>query len=244
MADLFAPLDDHPAYRQIANAIEARIVARSLRTGDPLPSEMDLARQFGVNRSTIREAIRELETHGLLGRGRGEKRLRVTRPEPRHVSSGVSRALALHDVTFLELWEAMMAIEPAAAHYAALRRSAAQLQALVRAAARFKREAGDTGAAVSAVVEFFTAVATASGNQVLAMSQAPLNLLLAPALTRMIDRVPQARVRIQDAQGKIISAIRRRRGDNARTWMEKHIRDFKRGYDLESANTQGRRDES
>jgi DNA-binding FadR family transcriptional regulator len=241
MADLFAPLDDHPAYRQIANVIEQRIVARSLRAGDPLPSEMDLARQFGVNRSTIREAIRELETHGLLGRGRGEKRLRVTRPEPRHVSSGVSRALALHDVTFLELWEAMMAIEPAAAQYAALRRSAAQLQALVRAAARFKREAGDTAAAVSAVVEFFTAVATASGNQVLAMSQAPLNLLLAPALTRMIDRVPQARVRIREAQGKITAAIRQRRGDHARTWMEKHIRDFKRGHDLESANTRGQR---
>ena len=48
-----------------------RIVARSLRTGDALPSETDLARQFGVNRSTIREAIRELETHGLLGRERG-----------------------------------------------------------------------------------------------------------------------------------------------------------------------------
>ena len=83
---LFEPLDDHPAYRQIANVIEQRIVERSLRTGDPLPSESDLARQFGVNRSTVREAIRELETHGLLGRGRGEKRLRVTRPEPRHVS--------------------------------------------------------------------------------------------------------------------------------------------------------------
>jgi DNA-binding FadR family transcriptional regulator len=239
MADLFAPLDDHPAYRQIANLIEERIVARSLRTGDALPSEMDLARQFGVNRSTIREAIRELETHGLLGRGRGEKRLRVTRPEPRHVSSGVSRALALHDVTFLELWEAMMAIEPAAAHYAALRRSAAQLQILVRAGAGFKRAAGDTCAAVAAVVEFFTAVAAASGNQVLAMSQAPLNLLLAPALTRMIDRVPQARLRIQDAQGKITAAIELRRADDARTWMEKHIRDFKRGHDLESVKTKG-----
>jgi GntR family transcriptional repressor for pyruvate dehydrogenase complex len=140
--DLFAPLDDQPAYRQIANLIEQRIVARSLRTGDPLPSETDLARQFGVNRSTIREAIRELEVHGLLGRGRGEKRLRVTRPEPRDISSGVSRALALHDVTFLELWEAMMALEPAAAHHAAARRTDAQLQALVRAGARFTKSIG------------------------------------------------------------------------------------------------------
>jgi GntR family transcriptional regulator, transcriptional repressor for pyruvate dehydrogenase complex len=235
MSDLFQPLDDHPAYRQIAKLIEQRIVGRSLRTGDPLPSETDLARQFGVNRSTIREAIRELETHGLLGRGRGEKRLRVTRPEPRHVSSGVSRALALHDVTFLELWEAMMAIEPAAAQYAAARRTAAQLQVLVRTSARFKRDAADTEAAVSAVVDFFTAVASASGNQVLALSQAPLNLLLAPTLTQLINRVPQARTRICDAQNRITNAIKLRQSEVARTWMEKHIRDFKRGYDLSFA---------
>jgi GntR family transcriptional repressor for pyruvate dehydrogenase complex len=238
MTDLFVPLDDHPAYRQIANLIEQRIVDRSLRTGDPLPSETDLARQFGVNRSTVREAIRELETHGLLGRGRGEKRLRVTRPEPRHVSSGVSRALALHDVTFSELWEAMMAIEPAAAHYAAVRRTPAQLQGLTRSSARFKRENFDTAAAVAAVVDFFTAVASASGNQVLSLSQAPLNMLLAPALTQMIDRVPQARTRIQTAQAKIIEAIKLKKSDQARIWMEKHIRDFKRGYELKVPKVQ------
>jgi GntR family transcriptional regulator, transcriptional repressor for pyruvate dehydrogenase complex len=232
MADMFAPLDDQPAYRQIANLIEARIVGRSLRTGDPLPSEADLARQFGVNRSTIREAIRELESQGLLGRGRGEKRLRVTRPEPRSISSGVSRALALHDVTYLELWEAMMAIEPAAAHYAAARRTAVQLQALTEVSARFVRELEDTGAAVAAVVDFFTSVAQASGNQVLALSQAPLNALLAPTLTQLIDRVPQARTRIKEAQSRITSAIKLKRSEQARTWMEKHIRDFKRGYEL------------
>ena len=232
MDDLFQPLDDHPAYRQIANLIEKRIVGRSLRAGDPLPSETDLARQFGVNRSTIREAIRELEIQGLLGRGRGEKRLRVTRPQPRDISSGVSRALALHDVTYLELWEAMMAIEPAAAQYAATRRSSVQLQTLVRTSARFARNVKDTEAAVVAVVDFFTAVAAASGNQVLALSQAPLNVLLAPALTQLIDRVPQARTRIKEAQSRITTAIKLKRSEQARTWMEKHIRDFKRGYEL------------
>jgi DNA-binding FadR family transcriptional regulator len=232
MKDLFVPLDAPPAYRQIANLIEQRIVERSLRTGDALPSESDLARQFGVNRSTVREAIRELEIQGLLGRGRGEKRLRVTRPEHHHISGGVSRALALHDVTFQELWEAMMAVEPAAAQYAATRRSAEQLQALAQAAANFERDAADTTAAVTAVVEFFTAVANASGNQVLALTQASLNELLAPALTRMIDCIPQARRRIGEAQAKITSSIKLKKSDQARSWMEKHIRDFKRGHEL------------
>jgi DNA-binding FadR family transcriptional regulator len=213
--------------------IERRIVERILRTGDALPSETDLARQFGVNRSTVREAIRELEIQGLLGRGRGGKQLRVTRPEHHHISGGVSRALALHDVTFLELWEAMMAIEPAAAHYAAARRSASQMEALARACAHFERDATNTAAGVAAVVEFFTAVAVASGNQVLSLSQASLNVLLAPALARMLDRIPPARGRIREAQAKITSAIRLRKSEQARGWMEKHIRDFKRGHDLE-----------
>jgi GntR family transcriptional repressor for pyruvate dehydrogenase complex len=48
----------------------------------------------------------------------------------------------------------------------------------------------------------------------------------------MIDRVPQARTRIQTAQAKIIDAIKLKKSDQARIWMEKHIRDFKRGYEL------------
>ncbi len=228
----FEPLDDHPAYRQIANVIERRIVDRILRAGDALPSETALARQFGVNRSTVREAIRELETHGLIGRGRGEKRLKVTRPEPGRVSTGVSRALALHDVTYLELWEAMMAIEPAAAQYAAARRTPAQLDELMRTGERFAEARNDTAAAVSSVVDYFTAVADASSNQVLALSQASVNLLLEPSLKEIIDRLPQARERILEAQRRISAAIKGRRSEVARTWMEKHIRDFRRGYEL------------
>jgi len=207
-------------------------VERELRAGDALPSETDLARQFGVNRSTVREAIRELETHGLLGRQRGEKRLRVTLPRPEQVSSGVSRAMALHDVTFLDLWETMMALEPAAAELAAQRRSDQDLAALGAAGEKFSAAQADTPACVAAVVEFFAAVAVASGNPVLAMSQAPLNELLVPILSHMVDAVPQSRARIRTAQSAMIAAIRKRRREEARSWMEKHIRDFKRGYEI------------
>ncbi len=91
------------------------------------------------------------------------------------------------------------------------------------------------------MVDFFTAVAAASGNQVLALAQAPLNVLLVPALTRMMDHLPQARTRILDAQGRIADAIKLRRSEQARTWMEKHIRDFKRGHELESMTPEARR---
>ena len=66
----------------------------------------------------------------------------------------------------------------------------------------------------------------------LALAQAPLNVLLAGTLTQIIERVPQARARIGEAQGRIANAIKRKQSEVARSWMEKHIRDFKRGYEL------------
>jgi len=228
---LFEPLKREPAYRKVADAIEQKILERALRAGDALPAEVALAEQFGVNRSTIREALRELETHGLVGRATGSKKLHVTRPKRERVSSGVGRALALNGVTFLELWEAMMAIEPQAARHAAERRTEAELAKigeLVEAVAA----ARDGKSAVPRVVEFFDAVAQASHNQVLAIAQDPLHRLLAPTLSRMIDKLPQARARITSAQRHIAAAIRDQRAGEAAEWMEKHIRDFKRGYEL------------
>jgi len=106
----FEPLVPQPAYGRVAAAIEQRILERRLRPGDQLPTEADLARQFGVNRSTVREALRRLESGGLVGRDAGAKRLRVTRPGHADTASRVSRALALDEVTFIELWEAMLAV--------------------------------------------------------------------------------------------------------------------------------------
>ena len=69
----FAPLLIEPAYRKVAAAIGARVLSRALRDGERLPSETELARQFGVNRSTVREALRELESRGLVQRRPGSK---------------------------------------------------------------------------------------------------------------------------------------------------------------------------
>ena len=62
------------------------------RRRPPAGRRSELARQFGVHRGTVREALRELETNGVLKRERGSKLMMVTRPARVTVAAGVSAA--------------------------------------------------------------------------------------------------------------------------------------------------------
>jgi len=228
----FEPLQLEPAYRQVAAALTERITARSFKSGDRLPSETELAKQFGVNRSTVREALRGLQTAGLLTRTRGSKLMMVTRPHTDQVAENVGRALVLHDVTFLNVWESMSMFEPPIAESAARHRTPADLALMQQAQQNFTQHKEDTARCVHHVAEFFGAIAAATHNPVLVMAQEPLVQLLEPSLGAMIDKVPQARARIITAHRRVSEAIQAKNAEGARSWMAKHVRDFRRGYEV------------
>jgi GntR family transcriptional repressor for pyruvate dehydrogenase complex len=226
----FEPLRLEPAYRKVAVALLGRITDRSLSAGDRLPAEQELARQFGVNRSTVREAIRELESAGVLRRHRGSKLMMVSRPEPGAVVEGVSRALALHDVSIRDVWEGLMVLEPPIAEAAARHRDdtdVAAIQGLIAGGL-----SADADLAVHQSAAFFRRLGGATHNRVLMLAHEPLLQLLAPSLRRMIDNVVPARERIATAQKNIFDAIREGDAAAARLWTDKHVRDYRRGFEL------------
>jgi GntR family transcriptional regulator, transcriptional repressor for pyruvate dehydrogenase complex len=226
----FAPLEFAPAYRKVAAALLERISDRSLNAGDRLPPETELARQFGVNRSTVREALRELESAGVLRRQRGSKLMMVSRPERDAVADGVSRALALHDVSIRDVWEGLTILEPPIAEAAARHRRVADLALIDATVARSMQ--ADPVAAGSQAADFFRHLGEASHNRVLMLAHEPLLRLLAPSLRTIIDEVAPARARIATAQRRIAAAVRDGDAAAARSWCEKHIRDYRRGFDL------------
>jgi len=229
-----------PAYRKVASAIAERILSRSLREGDRLPPETELARQFGVNRSTVREALRELESRGLVKRRPGSKLMSVSRPQHHAVAAGVRRALVLHDVTFMEVWEALTILEPPIAEAAARARTVEDLASVAAAAELFASDNADSERAVQHTAEFFRCVGRATHNQVLGLAQEPLLQLLEPSLRVLIDKVPQARSRIATAQRRIVEALQARAPEGARNWMAKHIRDFRKGFEIAAIDLQHR----
>lgn len=213
-----------PAYRKVAAALLERITTRTLNPGERLPPEMELARQFGVHRGTVREALRELETNGVLKRERGSKLMMVTRPARRTVAAGVSRALTLHDVSYHDVWEALTAIEPPIAAAAARERKPkdlARIEAIVAAEVD-----------VAQTADFFRAVGEATHNGVFMLAHEPLVQMLEPSLATLIRKVPQAASRVAIAQKRITGAIRVQDAAQAQDWMSKHIRDFRRGFEI------------
>jgi len=228
---MFEPLTRQPAYHRVSSAIEQKILRRSLRQGELLPTETALAAQFAVNRSTVREALRRLESAGLVERAAGGKRLKVSRPGQADTASRVGRALALDDVTFIELWEAMRAVAPRTAALAAEHADAEGLERLEAIIAKVESARG-SDAVVVHVGEFFGVLAELSANRVLQLAMQPVTQLLAPSLRRMIDRVPQGRSRILVAQRCIVEAMRTGKPAEAESWMTRHVQDFRRGYEI------------
>ncbi|WP_024588234.1 GntR family transcriptional regulator [Aliihoeflea sp. 2WW] len=220
-----------PAYQAVSTELQKHILSGALKPGEPLPSEIELAAKFGVNRSTVREGIRQLESEGLVRR-EGRKRLLVTVPHSADLAPRTTRALVMHEVTFHELWEVAMVLEPLAAQLAADAASDAQIAAL-------KANLDATAAIVERGIspgkldlEFHSLVSAAAANKVLLLSREPVGLLLYPAFETFQMQLPQAARRLVDAHREVVAGIERRDGAHAELWMRKHVADLKRGWEL------------
>lgn len=226
----FTKLNHAPAYKQLALQITKLVMSGSLKHGAPLPTEATLCEQFGVNRSTVREGIRLLEETGLVRRS-GGKRMLISRPTQEEVGDQIERAMVLHEVTFMELWETAMLLEPMTARLAAINLRQEELEALEWNVKQTEKAVA-TGAPLLALdIEFHNLIATAVHNRVLLLTREPMSRLFYPTFDVVLSRVEGSGTRLLKAHKAILSALKVREPDDASKWMEKHIRDFRRGYE-------------
>lgn len=227
----FAKLDILPAYKLVSRAIEQQILEGRLAPGDRLPSEPALALQFGINRATVREGIRQLEQEGFLQRAAG-RRLFVSLPAYADLAPRASRALAMQKVSFRELWDVAVLLEPPAARQAAMVATGDDVAALEENV-RATELAVDNGQPfIRLDIAFHAMVARISGNRVLELSREAVGLLFFPAMEALVPLLPQAGRRNVIGHRKILEAIRRHDADEAELWMRKQMIDFRRGYEL------------
>ncbi len=220
-----------PAYQLVAEAIERRILSGGIRPGQPIGTEAELVKQFGVNRSTVREGIRLLEHDGIIQR-QPNRRLAAALPHYERLATRTSRALVLHQATFRELYETGMALQLATIEGATQRATPDLVDALQENIERTAGVLEDPAAVAELDVEFHALIGKASANRVLQLAREPSDLLVRPTTELVLRKVKQGAPRLLHAHRMLLDAIRRRDAQFGRLWARRHIDDWKKGFEL------------
>src|SRR5688572_23790580 len=162
----FERIKPRPAYELVAEAIERKILSGRLKPGDPVGTESELVKQFGVNRSTVREGIRLLEQSGLVAR-EASRRLSVAVPHYHRLATRMTRALILQQMPCRELGHTARARELATAEQARDNASPDGLPAPAANLQATRRMQNDAAADADLDAEFHNLIGKAAHNRVL-----------------------------------------------------------------------------
>lgn len=218
-------IDRRTVSQQVADDIEEAILDKTYPADSRLPSEQQLASQYGVSRSTIREALKRLQEHGLIviKNGRGAY---VCTATTRPVSDALRRFLQRSGdkLAIAHFYEVRRMIELESVRLAAQRADEQDLQAIEAAFHTMVEEQGDSAAWSQADLQFHLAIATAAHNPL-------LPTLLAPLIGPLRDAIaaghadPAGPAAGLEAHERIIQALRERDPDAAYRAMVDHLLD-------------------
>ena len=111
---------------QIADKLREMIIQESMKTGSKLPAESELMTRFGVSRSTVREAVKILQTEHIVDIRQGQGTFLCAMPGLKHDPLGLR--FADQEELIAQLLETRLLVEPSVAALAAQRRQIAHLQ--------------------------------------------------------------------------------------------------------------------
>jgi GntR family transcriptional repressor for pyruvate dehydrogenase complex len=219
---MYQAIQTERLYEQIVQQIEQRILSGQLKVGDRLPPERELAEQFGVSRTAVREAVKALHEKGLLqiqpGRGtfiaNGATRV-VRHSFDMMMRSGRSNGLA-------NLVEVREILEPEIAALAAARAHEEHIGAMRQAVVTMDGALTDPKAFIEADLDFH-----------LALAEATQNMIILSLIDSVVDLLCEQRARIFRVDGgpqrgqihhrRILAAVVKHDPEAARQAMRAHL---------------------
>ena len=210
-------------YEQIVQQIEESIVKGTLKPGDQLPAERELALRFGVSRTAVREAVKALREKGLVEAysGRGTY---ITDGTTQAVRQSLDLMVKIGQPEgFTHLAEVRAILEPEIAALAAVRVQEPELATMREAFALMDRAQHDYEAYIEADLDFHLALAEGAGNPlILSLLDSVVGLLREQRLR--ILQVPGGPERGQVHHKCILEAVEQRDAEGAREAMRAHLR--------------------
>ena len=228
----------------VVAALEERILEGSLKPGDRLPSERDLAVELGVSRPSLREAIHKLVAKGMLTTRHGGGNYVTDRLEA-HFVDPWQEMLNGHPLLHADLLEFRQMLEGQAACLAADRATDVDIERLDSAYATLESvyASDDLTACIDADVAFHQAVAEAAHNVLIGHLSASLMRVIHGHIANNLEHLharPQRWDQLHSQHRAIWQAIRTHKPDAASTAARAHI-EFVRQSMTESARDEERR---
>ena len=204
----------------IAN-IKQLISQGSIELGSKLPPERELAKQFGVNRQTLRQALKVLEIMGVLSQRVGDGTYLSASAES-ILKEPIDFLVLLDDLSHFELFETRLIVEPELAARAAERATAEDMAGLRQAIISMERSRNNEER-LEADIAFHDCVFRASGNRICHLLFKVIHRNVLTSMGHLSRRVTMDRP--LSFHKKIYAAIRERNPEEARRTMQDHILD-------------------
>ncbi|WP_241726735.1 FCD domain-containing protein [Dietzia sp. SLG310A2-38A2] len=214
---------------RVANLIADEILGGAVGVGERLPTEKEMVAEFGVARTTVREALRLLESRDLVtikaGIGGGPV---ATRPELTSLGNIMKLFLQINGATISDVIDVRLMLEPTVAREAARHVSDTQLESMQHALDRMREDPGDYASFQLGNAEFQRGVYEATGNPALRIVMETLWLLVRDAEP---DEHPMAtRLAAVEMQQDVLDALRSRHPDEAAAAMDAFNKESARYY--------------
>ncbi|HUI29597.1 MAG TPA: FadR/GntR family transcriptional regulator [Candidatus Acidoferrales bacterium] len=211
--------------KTVAQKIEDAIHARVLKSGDRLAPEFDLAAQFDVSRTVIREALRTLSARGIVaikkGKGvfvKGYSAESVVEPLHSYLRFSIQKDYAL------DVIHARQIIEPAIAYVAALRHTSEDASKLQSDWEELKNcPPNDHSELARLDLLFHLDIARATHNIIIPLMIEPIHRLMPAIKISVYNAVRNSKDSAVEKHGKVLSAILKRDAEGARRAMTIHL---------------------
>lgn len=232
MSAEWRPVRQSRTHELVLESIEERVLAGELKAGDRLPPERELAPVLGVSRSALREALRVLETIGVLvaqaGRGPDAGARIVRNPD-----DALGRLLRLHfalgSYRLHDVLEARVVLERSSFEAAAEHASAQDLDEVEALLARMQEPEVGVDDFNDLDTRFHVAIARSSGNQLTSTLTSAVRESVRPLILRALETAedwPATAGELNAEHAQLLRLVRAGKGAEAADLVEAHIRGF------------------
>lgn len=213
---------------QIREQLAARLADAQENGGGKLPSERALALEYGVSRSTIREALRSLAGEGGVTALRGSAWTVNTSTD--HIARAFQLQMELGQLTEVSLLESRLLLEPVIAHLAAARQDQEQVAQLSQVHLLTAQATTDEEF-LEQDIAFHEQLARCTGNGYLILAVKPLMVTLGSAQQHRVAGSDVKESVIAEHQA-ILGAVIANDAEGARALMHRHVHSFAQNNNL------------